>query len=84
MTSPFSIYISIAMLYEKYKVEYFVAYIDSNAGIYTTNERIFPINMKENLSQTAGRDFFKNILLFSKRVKAIRDLNRRRRTNTLV
>lgn len=69
MTSPFSIYISVGMLYEKYKVEYFAAYIDSGAGICTTKRGVFLEELEENLNPIAGRDFSKRILLLKKGIK---------------
>ena len=58
MTSPFSIYIFIGMLYDQYKIEYFVVYIDSGSGICTTKPGVFPKEAKETLPVITGRNFF--------------------------
>ena len=59
MTSPFSIYITVGMIYEQYKAEYFAAYIDSGSGICTAKPGVFPSEAMEALPIIAGRDFHK-------------------------
>ncbi|KAL0318718.1 UNVERIFIED_CONTAM: putative enzymatic polyprotein [Sesamum angustifolium] len=65
MTSPFSIYISVGMLYDQYKTEYFAAYIDSGSGICTAKPGVFPKEARETLPVIAGRDFSQKILILN-------------------
>ena len=58
MTNPFSIYISVGMLYDQYKTKYFAAYIDSGSGICTTKLDVIPKEARETLPLIAGRGFF--------------------------
>ena len=58
MTSPFSIYISVGMLYDQYKTEYFVTYIDSESGICTAKPGVFLKEARETLPVIPRRDFF--------------------------
>ncbi|KAL0453803.1 UNVERIFIED_CONTAM: Enzymatic polyprotein [Sesamum latifolium] len=69
MTSPFSIYISVGMLYDQYKTEYFAAYIDSGSGICTAKPGVFPKEAMETLSIIAGRDFSQKILILNKGIR---------------
>ncbi|KAL0385885.1 UNVERIFIED_CONTAM: putative enzymatic polyprotein [Sesamum radiatum] len=69
MTSPFSIYISVGMLYDQYKIEYFAAYIDSGSGICTAKRGVFPKEAMETLPVIAGRDFSQKILILNKGVR---------------
>ena len=68
-TSPFSIYIPVGVLYEKYRAEYFAAYIDSRADICTAKRRVFPKEIEEELPQIIGRDFSRRYLILNKGIK---------------
>ena len=69
MTSPFSIYIYVGMLYDQYKTEYFAAYIDSGSGICTAKPGVFPKKARETLPVIAGRDFSQKILILNKGIR---------------
>ena len=69
MTSPFSIYISVGMLYDQYKTEYFAAYIDSRSGICTAKPGVFSKEARETLPVIAGRDFSQKILILNKGIR---------------
>ena len=69
MTSPFSIYISVGMLYDQYKTEYFAAYIDSGSGICTAKPGVFPKEARETLPVIAGRNFSQKILILNKGIR---------------
>ncbi|KAL0345877.1 UNVERIFIED_CONTAM: hypothetical protein Sradi_4419000 [Sesamum radiatum] len=69
MTSPFSIYISVGMLYDPYKTEYFAAYIDSGSGICTAKPGVSLRKPMETLPVIAGRDFSQKILILNKGIR---------------
>ena len=67
MTSPFSIYISVGMLYDQYKTKYFATYIDSGSGICTAKPGVFPKEARETLPVIAERDFSQKLLILNKK-----------------
>ena len=55
MTSLFSIYIYVGMLYDQYKTEYFATHIDSRSGISMAKPGVFPKEARETLPVIAGK-----------------------------
>ena len=72
MTSPFSIYISIGMVYDQYKIEYFATYIDSGSGICTAKPGVFPKEARKTLPIIARRDFSQKILILNKEIREVK------------
>ena len=69
MTSPYLIYILIGLTYLDYKVENFIAYIDSGSSLCLAKEDCFPKQYHENLPRVQGKDISNDIILLQRGIK---------------
>ena len=72
MTSPYLIYILIGLTYLDYKVENFIAYIDSGSSLCLAKEDCFPKQYHENLPGVQRKDISNDIILLQRGIKTQR------------